>query len=206
MLQHELTTSGSNFAHTKFTPATFVAGAADSVREIYSNAASSLSPYLAVGFTALSFFASITGNINIPNVTQRDPSISNNISIPRKVSKSIPVKLAHSFDQMLNYAKLGDGWDGVGSVAPDLRIIARALAFLSLLPDEVPAPEAMVAADGDAGWFWDSEQVRASVVFTHNDRFAYYGKHMSSNIVARGTDSAEHVYVPQSLVGLFTAA
>jgi len=88
--------------------------------------------------------------------------------------KVIPIAFADPYREMLSFKKLVDGWDGVGSERLFDRSVNSALAFLAMLPDDVPAPEASASGDGTVDWFWRHGQHAATVTFHKNGRVAYF--------------------------------
>jgi len=144
-----------------------------------------LSPttFAAAGLTAL-IYAGVTalpaGTVpehRVPIAPKGTPRLSEQTanSLERSwTPKEIPIAFADPYREMLSFKKLVDGWDGVGSERLFDRSVNSALAFLAMLPDDVPAPEASASGDGTVDWFWRNGQHAATVTFHKNGRVAYF--------------------------------
>jgi hypothetical protein len=89
-------------------------------------------------------------------------------------SKVIPIAFADPYREMLSFKKLVDGWDGFGSERLFESSVNAALAFLEMLPQDVPAPVASASGDGTVDWFWRNGQHAATVTFHKNGKVAYF--------------------------------
>lgn len=123
--------------------------------------------------------------------------------------KTPPVALAAHLEpqlaEMAEYRHLAEGWDGYGSIPPNLGVIENALAFLRALPFNAPPPDPTVSADGSVGWFWMSAEKFVSVNFPREGRFAYYGKAPGCE-EARGACVFDGETLPQDLLDVIMAA
>lgn len=54
------------------------------------------------------------------------------------------------------YRMLTNGWDGTDSRAPDPAHLNLAMTLFKAWPADVPAPTAMLSADGTVGMYWSS--------------------------------------------------
>ena len=76
--------------------------------------------------------------------------------------------------EMLSFRELEAGWDGHGSKAiPDVSINA-ALRFLTMLPGDLPAPQASPSGDGTVDWYWRHGGNAANVIFPKGGKVAYF--------------------------------
>ena len=89
-------------------------------------------------------------------------------------SKVIPAAFVDAYREMFSFKSLLDGWDGQGSKAILDDSINAALAFLAMLPSDLPPPEASAASDGTVDWYWRNGSKAATVTFYKNRRAAYF--------------------------------
>lgn len=87
--------------------------------------------------------------------------------------KELPQTFVEPYREMLAFKSFKDGWDGEGSKEIANDSVDAALAFLALLPSDVPSPEASAASDGTVDWYWRKGGKAATVTF-YNDRKAAY--------------------------------
>lgn len=110
-----------------------------------------------------------------------------------------------AYKEMATFRNLSSGWDGPGSIAPLAGVIASALNFLFSLPEDLAVPEPTVSADGTAGWFWERDDLYASVFFMGGNRFAYFARNDESGQIVRGVGFFDQ-YIPADLVDMLRSA
>ena len=86
----------------------------------------------------------------------------------------MPASFVDAFSEMFSFRALLDGWDGHGSKAILDDSVNAALAFLAMLPSDLPPPEASAASDGTVDWYWRNGSKAATVTFYKNRRTAYF--------------------------------
>ncbi|MFG6549430.1 hypothetical protein ACGYLV_10250 [Sulfitobacter sp. M21595] len=92
----------------------------------------------------------------------------------RSAFKEIPPKFSAAYREMLEFKSLPEGWDGAGSSRISDECINAALAFLALLPADVPAPDPSASGDGTVDWYWRKGSFAATVTFYSSQRAAYF--------------------------------
>ena len=92
----------------------------------------------------------------------------------RNTSKELPQVFVEPFREMLALKSLKDGWDGEQSKQISNGSVDDALAFLALLPPDVPPPEASAASDGTVDWYWRKDGKAATVTFYSGRKAAYF--------------------------------
>jgi hypothetical protein len=85
-----------------------------------------------------------------------------------------PLPFLDSHFEMLSYKGLKDGWDDVLSERISAESVDIALAFLAVLPPDVPVPEASASSDGTVDWYWRNGRYAATVTFYPDGRVAYF--------------------------------
>jgi|JI7StandDraft_1071085.scaffolds.fasta_scaffold40064_2 hypothetical protein len=88
--------------------------------------------------------------------------------------KKLPNAFAEPYREMLALKTFADGWDGEGSKQIANDSVNAALAFLALLPSDVPPPEASAASDGTVDWYWRKGSKAATVTFYADRKAAYF--------------------------------
>lgn len=88
--------------------------------------------------------------------------------------KELPQAFREPYREMLALKLLKDGWDGEGSMRLANDSVNAALAFLALLPPDVPPPEASGASDGTVDWYWRNGSKAATVTFYKDRKAAYF--------------------------------
>lgn len=89
-------------------------------------------------------------------------------------NKELPQAFVEPYREMLALKSLKDGWDGEQSRQISNGSVDDALAFLALLPSDVPAPEASAASDGTVDWYWRKDEKAATVTFYSGRKAAYF--------------------------------
>lgn len=114
-----------------------------------------------------------TTNADYSILGRGDAHLNYAASVPASVLTA-PLPFLESHYEMLSYKALEDGWDGSSSRGIYADAVDAALAFLSLLPPDVSAPEASASGDGTVDWYWRNGRYAATVTFYPGRRVAYF--------------------------------
>jgi hypothetical protein len=88
--------------------------------------------------------------------------------------KELPQEFAEPYREMLAFKSFKEGWDGAESMEVANESVNAVLAFLALLPSDMPSPEASAASDGTVDWYWRKGSRAATVTFYKNRKAAYF--------------------------------
>ena len=161
--------------------------------------------YAVHGITAVAAMLALSSEMP-PTMPFADPSEIGRVFTPTRAAPALSDEFVVARDEMAIYACLEEGWDGIGSQPPVREVVDDALAFLVALPKDLPAPEATVSADGTVGWFWKTANHYASVAFSGDRRFAYYGENRDSGLSARGASVFDRRSIPNDLLEIIRMA
>tara|TARA_R110000823_G_scaffold305322_1_gene427360 strand:- start:82 stop:666 length:585 start_codon:yes stop_codon:yes gene_type:complete len=92
-------------------------------------------------------------------------------------TKKIPKSVQEIIDgtmEVLEYAKLLDGWDGEGSLAPSKNVIIQSSMFRVLLPLAVSPPDSAPNDDGSISWYWQTPKGMGSATIKASGRLTYF--------------------------------
>ncbi|NTG19404.1 hypothetical protein G6L00_03035 [Agrobacterium rhizogenes] len=135
----------------------------------------------------------------------KDFSAFGELFAPMRISPISP-RFFESLREIDGYQTLSAGWDGPSSLAPSRTLIAAAKGFLGALPDTVAPPEASVSADGSVSWFWDTDEIYATVSFSHPGRYAYFAKNKDTGYKVKDVVESDLSSVPLELLEALQAA
>lgn len=162
--------------------------------------------YFLRGLTTVCGLLAVAGVTEVNACETLQPSVVAGQILPVKTIRPLASHFSDSWNEMQTYHGLDDGWDGPGSVAPSRGILNVASSMLRLFPADVIAPEAMVSADGTAGWFWSNENIYVSIEFTSQKRYTYFARTSDKVNVARGDVVFDRVSIPSDLLEIIRMA
>lgn len=131
--------------------------------------------YGVIGFTATAFAFSMTTGMS-ETLRAADFSAVGEALGSHGHTTALASHFLDAYEEMQEFRRLADGWDGFGSITPSGNVIDAAIDFLRSLPPNAPPPEASASADGTVDWFWRSANGMVTVNFSRERRIAYYGK------------------------------
>jgi hypothetical protein len=76
--------------------------------------------------------------------------------------------------ELMSYAYLTDGWDGVRSVPPRAGHLDDAKHFISLLPPGLSLPKPMLSPNGEVALYWRTDRLFADAVMEGTGRFSLF--------------------------------
>ena len=79
--------------------------------------------------------------------------------------------------KLLSYKKLSHGWDGEEGVSPSPNAVSDAINFLAKKPEDISLPYPQIAADGEVGLYWHTDEVFAEVGFYGDGTYSYYASY-----------------------------
>lgn len=95
--------------------------------------------------------------------------------------------------ELASYGDFQAGWDGEGSAPPNLTHIDAAFQILNLLPPGLPLPTPMLSADGEVGFYWNTNEYLADAVIEDTDQFSLFIRSLK--------DGNEEIYIPAIVIG-----
>jgi len=125
---------------------------------------------------------------------RRNDQTANSLAQPW-TEKVFPVAFVEAYRKMFSFRALAVGWDGHGSKAILDDSVNAALAFLAMLPSDLPPPEASAASDGTVDWYWRNGLNAATVTF-YKDRKAAYFALIDNSGVKNGFKSFDEIPAP----------
>ena len=155
--------------------------------------------------TALAALVTAVSNIMAPVPTLACDQAATSHTAAAQPARILSKRYWAAYAEMASYRNLSKGWDGPGSLAPMAGVVESALNFVFYLPDYLAEPEATVSADGTAGWFWENDDLYASVLFTGGSKFAYFARNDATGETVRGTGIFDR-YIPVDLVEMIRSA
>jgi len=107
-------------------------------------------------------------------------------------------------DELASFVDLPDNWDGYNGEAPQESTVEAAQQFLSLLPGDCLAPYAMVAGDGEVGFYWRDDERFINISFFDAEEAIVYARcsaiqhplHVTYTLPMDVIDSALLEYIP----------
>lgn len=104
--------------------------------------------------------------------------ITDDVVMPTSAS-SVSDRRVYLAQKVREFQALTDGWDGVGSVAALRNSIEASVSFIDCLPGGIPLPNAMVAATGEVGFYWDLDGGFADINFEGNGSASFFSRDRS---------------------------
>lgn len=81
-------------------------------------------------------------------------------------------------DEVREYLKLSDNWDGYGGCRPKVAVIETAIQFLETLKEtHVSLPKSMLAGDGEVSIFWKKDDLYIEIGFDDENQYSYLINH-----------------------------
>jgi hypothetical protein len=108
----------------------------------------------------------------------------------------------HLVADLRNWLLWTSNWDGEGAKAPDAAAIGYAVNFVFGLDARIPMPEPMLFPSGNAGLFWETDQIYADLEFFGDGRLTYFVKRPEGR--HKGVVKYEGKNIPEFVIRLLS--